>query len=87
MLVCEVLSQGSLRQDRITKRRAFQGNRISEYWIVDGGTEAFEVWRPDDERPTITDHRLEWRPSAATEPFSLDVREFFSSLANAPPPF
>lgn len=81
LLICEVLSPGSLRHDRITKRRAFQREAIPEYWIVDGGTEAFEVWHPDDERPAIVDERLEWRPVGATEGFTLDVREFFSSLA------
>ena len=51
LLISETLSPGSSRHDRITKRRAFQRNGVSDYWIVDGDAEVFEVWHPADERP------------------------------------
>jgi Uma2 family endonuclease len=81
-LIAETLSPGSSRHDRITKRRAFQRNRVSEYWIIDGDAEAFEVWHPDDERPAIVDDRLVWQPAGAPMPFELDVHGFFVSLAD-----
>ena len=40
--MCEVLSPGSSRHDRITKRRAFQANGTPEYWIIDGDAFVFE---------------------------------------------
>ena len=82
VLITETLSPGSSRHDRITKRRAFQQNRVSDYWIIDGDAEVFEVWRPSDDRPAIVDERLTWLPTGAPEPFELDVREFFASVAD-----
>lgn len=85
MLICEVLSPSSSRHDRITKRRAFQRSGISEYWIADGYAEAFEIWRPGDERPLIVDDRLVWHPAGATTTFELNVREFFASIVDGAP--
>lgn len=82
LLVCEVLSPGSSRHDRITKRRAFQKNGISEYWIVDGDAAAFEIWRPDEERPTLMDGHLTWTPTGASEALELDVAAFFAAVAD-----
>jgi Uma2 family endonuclease len=53
ILICESLSPGSSRHDRITKRRAFQRNDVPTYWIIDGDAEAFEVWRSEDERAPL----------------------------------
>jgi Uma2 family endonuclease len=82
VLMCETLSPGSSRHDRITKRRAFQRNDIPDYWIVDGDAEVFEVWHQEDKRPAIVDERLIWLPNGTPEPFELDVREFFASVAD-----
>jgi Uma2 family endonuclease len=86
ILVCENLSPASSRHDRITKRRAFQRNGVPDYWIVDGDAEAFEVWHPDDERPSIIDQRFIWSPAGAADPFELDVAAFFASVADGAPP-
>jgi Uma2 family endonuclease len=85
LLVCEVLSPGSARHDRLTKRRAFQAQGVPEYWVVDGDAEAFEVWHPGDERATLADERITWTPPGVQEPFELDVREFFASIAAGAP--
>ena len=68
--------------DRITKRRFFQTHDVPEYWIVDGETEAFEVWRPGDARPSLVDDRLVWQPDATAPPFELDVRQSFADVAD-----
>jgi Uma2 family endonuclease len=85
MLICESLSPGSSRHDRITKRRAFQHNDVPAYWIIDGDAEALEVWRPGDERAELVDDRLVWQPSQTGPAFELDVREFFASVRDAGP--
>ena len=85
MLVCEVLSPGSLRHDRVTKRKAFQRHDVSDYWIVDPDAEIFEVWRRHDERPAVVDDRLTWYPESADSAFELDVRGFFQSVVDGAP--
>ena len=82
LLVCEVLSPGSSRHDRITKRRACQQNAVPEYWIVDADAAVFEIWHPADERPEVVDGVVSWLPHGATTPFELDVAAFFVSVAD-----
>jgi Uma2 family endonuclease len=80
LLVVEALSPGSGRHDRITKRRHFQRQGVPTYRVVDGDAEAFEIWRPEDERAALIDDRLVWLPEGAPQPFELDVRSFFESV-------
>jgi len=85
LLVCESISPGSSRHDRITKRRSFQRNLVPDYWIIDGDAQAFEIWRPSDERPALVDDRLVWHPPGAVEAFELDVAEYFASVEDGAP--
>jgi Uma2 family endonuclease len=85
LLVCEVLSPGSSRHDRVTKRRAFQQNGVAEYWVIDGDAEVFEIWHAGDERPAVADERVVWRPNGAATDFELDVRRFFAQIADHAP--
>jgi Uma2 family endonuclease len=82
VLVAEVLSTGSGRHDRFTKRRYFQRHRVPDYWVTDGDAEAFEIWHPDDDRGALVDDRVVWLPGAASTPFELDVAAFFSNVAD-----
>lgn len=86
ILICEVLSPGSARHDRITKRRAFQRREVPEYWVVDGSAEAIEVWRPGDERAMLVDDVLTWQPAGASEAFRLDLKIFFADQSDETPP-
>ena len=85
ILVCEVLSPGSLRHDRVTKRKAFQRHAVPEYWIVDPDAEVFEVWRVHDERPAVVDGVLTWQPKDVQMAFELDVQVFFAAVADGAP--
>jgi len=82
LLAVEVLSPSSARHDRLTKRRFFQRQGVPEYWVVDGEAEAFEVWRPDDDRAALIDDHLVWQPGDTVPAFELDVRNFFASVAD-----
>jgi Uma2 family endonuclease len=84
LLVVEVLSPGSGRHDRITKRRFFQRHAVPDYWVIDGDAEAFEIWRPDDERAALVDDHVVWLPRGASVPFELDVVAFFRSVSDDP---
>jgi len=84
ILVVEVLSAGSPRHDRLTKRRFFQSHGVPEYWVVDGESEAIEVWRPDDARAVLVDDRLSWRPTLETPALEIDVSALFAAVADPP---
>ena len=83
LLVVEVLSSGSARHDRVTKRRFFQRQRVLDYWVVDGDARVFEIWHPDDERAALIDERVVWRPRGSSAPFELHVADFFAGVADS----
>lgn len=74
-----------MTHDRITKRRFFQSHGVPEYWVVDGESEAIEVWRPDDARAVLVDDRLSWRPTLDVPALEIDVSGLFADVADAPP--
>lgn len=83
LLGAEVISPSSARHDRVTKRPAYQRNRVPEYWVLDDRARLIERWTPDDERPEIVSELLTWRPAGASEPFTLDLGAFFADVLPA----
>jgi Uma2 family endonuclease len=81
LLAAEIVSPGSARYDRVTKRPHYQRNRVSEYWIVDDASQTIERWTPAAERPELLAERLVWHPTGALEPFVLDLVQFFEDVA------
>ena len=77
-LAVEVLSQSTMREDRVRKRDFYLANRVGEYWIVDLDARVIERWTPERERPDIRRDELVWRPRNAAAPFLLDVTRFFA---------
>jgi Uma2 family endonuclease len=80
LLVVEVLSPSTPRQDRFTKRRRYQEARVPLYWVVDGEAAQVEVWTPDDVFPRIERERLTWRPAGAGGAFMLPLGELFRPI-------
>lgn len=80
ILICEVLSPGSIRHDRITKRKHYQLAGVPEYWIVDQDAQALEHWQPADERPEILDSEIRWHPVGAPAPLVIALPELFRSV-------
>jgi len=80
ILVVEVLSPGSARFDRTSKRRRFQLAGIPEYWIVDLDARTVERWTPRDERPEVLDDLLRWTPTGAPVAFELALPAFFAEV-------
>jgi Uma2 family endonuclease len=80
LLAVEVLSPGSARYDRVTKRRFYARAGVPEYWVVDLDARIIERWRAGDERPEPLDERLVWHPEGASESFTLDLPSFFAEV-------
>ena len=77
LLVAEVLSPSTHRQDRFTKRRLYQENGVGVAWFVDPEKECVEVWTPEATLPGVEHRALRWAPAGSTEPFELELRELF----------
>ena len=80
LLVVEVLSPGTARFDRFTKRRLYQEHQIPLYWIVDPDRRVVEVWRPEMEFPEVERERLVWLPAGTDTEFEFRLDELFGSL-------
>ena len=78
VVAAEVLAPSTAKHDRVTKRRYFGRNNVPEYWIIDCDARVVERWHPGDERPEIISDTLVWMPADASEPFVLDLAEFFA---------
>lgn len=79
LLAVEVLSPGSMRQDRVEKREFYLANNVDEYWIVDLDARVIERWTPELSTPDLRRDEVVWRPRGSAIPFRLDVAAFFAS--------
>jgi Uma2 family endonuclease len=82
MLAIESLSPNTARYDRTVKRPYYQRVGVPEYWIVDADANIVERWRPGDLRPEILTDSLDWHPTSASEPLSLDLTELWTQIAD-----
>ena len=77
LLIVEVLSPSTARNDRFVKRPEYQRRRVPVIWLVEGDERYVEIWTPDAAFPQIERERLTWQPNGAREPFSLGLSELF----------
>jgi len=77
LLVVEVLSPSSRREDRFTKRRLYQEMGIPLYWLVDGDARVVEVWTPAALFPIVEHEEIRWHPAGAKEPLVIELVELF----------
>ena len=82
LLAVEVLSPGSIRADRVSKRRYFQRQGVPECWIVDVDARLIERWRPDDGRPEILTDCIEWQPDATAPALVIEVPALFRRVVD-----
>ena len=80
LLVVEVASPSTARDDRITKRRRYQRAGIPEYWIVDPDARTIERWRPGEDRPEVLADSLRWLPTPDSEPLAIDLEALFAGI-------
>ena len=79
LLVLEVVSPSTARQDRETKRRLYQELGIPEYWVVDPDIRTVEIWTPADRTPHVERDVLRWRPEGAAIEWHLEVARLFDA--------
>jgi Uma2 family endonuclease len=72
LLVVEVLSPGTARQDRLRKRARYQRAGI-ECWLVDPLSELVERWTPESDRPEVCTERVSWFPNGSASAFTLEL--------------
>lgn len=78
LLVVEVLSPSTAKDDRVRKRHLYQRVGVPVYWIVDLDARVVEEWTPDAERPRILDDRLNWQPDPAVPALEIGLAEYFA---------
>jgi Uma2 family endonuclease len=80
LLAIEVLSPGSIRADRFTKRRLYQEVGVPLYWLIDVDEGLAEVWTPDARFPRVERDALTWRPVGASTLFELSLAELLRPI-------
>jgi Uma2 family endonuclease len=78
LLVIEVLSPSTARNDRVVKRPVVQKAGVPLLWIVDADKASVECWTPEGEAPVIERERLTWHPPGASAPFSVTLAELLA---------
>ena len=76
LLAVEVESPSNPAYDYQTKRKLYLGSGL-EYWIVNSDARTFARWRGSTDTGELIAARLEWKPEGMSEPFVLDLPEFF----------
>jgi Uma2 family endonuclease len=83
LLAVEVVSPSSARADRVEKRDLYRAESVGAYWVVDLDARTIERSIPADPRVEVFDALIEWRCEDATEPFVLDLTDYFAQVLDA----
>jgi len=85
-LLVEILSPSTSKKDLNDKFNLYQRHRVREYWVVDPGNRAMQVWRLGDDghfemtalRDVLRDDSA--LASSVLEGFLVDPKELFADL-------
>ena len=80
LLVVEVLSPSTTRQDRFTKRRLYQEIGVPVYWLVDAEARLVEVWSPEATFPATPYDQITWHPDGALEALTIELADLFRKV-------
>ncbi|MFN2317262.1 MAG: Uma2 family endonuclease [Gemmatimonadales bacterium] len=78
LLVVEVLSPSTAKDDRVRKRHLYQRVGVPVYWIVDLDARVVEEWTPDASRPRIIEDRLIWQPDTGAPTLEIELKAYFA---------
>ena len=81
LLAVEVISPGSTRTDRITKREYYMNVGVPDYFVVDVDARIVERWTQDRDTPVVLRDRLVWHPPGARTPLDVALPEYFDRIA------
>ncbi|MEO5568199.1 MAG: Uma2 family endonuclease [Gemmatimonadaceae bacterium] len=82
LLVVEVFSESTRRNDAIRKRAFYLANGVAEYWMVDGDARQVRVVDAHGERTESA--TLRWAPTAGSVPLDLDLATLFIEALGSP---
>lgn len=80
VLAVEIISPSSVRTDRVQKRDLYMRGGVPDYWVVDLDGKVVEQWSPRRSTPVISVETLEWQPSGASEPLTVDLVPLFQKI-------
>ncbi len=78
-LVIEIVSKGSVKNDRVTKKDLYERFAVKEYWIVDVRSKTVEVYTMDSDRYKLFSFAEEEGviKSSVLNGFKLNVKQIF----------
>ncbi|MBI5917424.1 MAG: Uma2 family endonuclease [Bacteroidetes bacterium] len=78
-LIVEIVSKGSVANDRVTKKEVYERFAVKEYWIVDVRSKTVEVYRMEDDRYKLFSFAEEEGKikSSVLPGFQMDVKNIF----------
>jgi Uma2 family endonuclease len=80
LLAVEVISPGSIRTDRVTKREYYMDVGVPDYLIVDVDARIVERWTQGHDTPEILRDNLVWHPRGASRPLVVSLTEYFDRI-------
>jgi Uma2 family endonuclease len=83
LLVVEVISESTRRNDEVKKRAFYMESGIPEYWIVDGKARTIRVITSTGDRVEST--TLRWSPPGASKPLDIDIQDLFNEAIGLQP--
>jgi Uma2 family endonuclease len=79
-LAMEAISPSSARVDRTIKRRLYQAQGVTEYWIVDADARTVERWLPDADRSDTFTTEILWQPRPDLVALRIDLVDLFATV-------
>ncbi|MGQ0562490.1 MAG: Uma2 family endonuclease [Gemmatimonadota bacterium] len=80
-LIVEVLSPGSVRNDKVTKPARYADFGVPEYWVLDIDRRALFIW--DFERgatePRVETETVVWQPEPAVPAMTMEIASLFQN--------
>jgi Uma2 family endonuclease len=80
LVAVEVISPGSIRTDRVTKREYYMDVGVPDYLIVDVDARMVERWTQGRDTPYVLRDRLVWHPGGASTPLIIALPEYFDRI-------
>lgn len=80
LLAVEVISPGSIRTDRITKREYYMDVGVPDYLIIDVDARIVERWTQGRDTPAVLRDRLVWHPRGSSTPLNVALPEYFDRI-------